>query len=110
MGEMMKRENDWTSPKPKWRKKLSIVKFPERIPCPYCPADAPTFPSNLSLARHVLNKHNWDKSKERIALTREYLLELVRKHLGSKNPSYPDDSITVKKFEALADEISEVFG
>jgi hypothetical protein len=34
---------------------------------------------------------------------------LIQKHLGSKNPAYPDDSLTVKEFEALADEISEVF-
>jgi uncharacterized Zn-finger protein len=108
-GSRLSSRHDWTSPKPKWEKKLDIVKYPERVPCPYCPANAPTFPSNLSLARHVLTHHNWDKSKERVALTRDHLLELIRKHLGSKSTSYPDDTYTVKKFEALADEIAEAF-
>lgn|SRR4030042_101760 len=106
----MSSRHDWTDSKPNWRKKLSIVKFPERIPCPYCPIDAPTFPSNLALARHVLTAHNWDKSKERVALTREYLLELIRKHLGSKNPTYPDNTHIAEQFRALAAEISEEFG
>lgn len=42
----------------KWAKKTNTVKFDPRIPCPWYPAD---FPTNLSLCRHVLHKHNWNK-------------------------------------------------
>jgi len=42
----------------KWTKKLNIVKFNEQVICPFCPD---TFPTNLSLCRHVLNKHNWNE-------------------------------------------------
>jgi hypothetical protein len=51
---------DWRKEKPKWRKKLNVVKFKERVPCPYCPPDSPDFPSNLALCRHVLREHNWN--------------------------------------------------
>lgn len=46
------------SEKPKYAKKLNIVIFPERVKCPYCPED---FKSNVSLCRHVLGQHNWNK-------------------------------------------------
>lgn len=45
----------------KWVKKLNVARFKERVPCPYCPPDSETFASNLSLSRHVLKKHNWNK-------------------------------------------------
>jgi len=100
---------EFDDPKPKWKKKVNVFHFIERVPCPYCPPESRMFPTNLSLARHILTEHNWDKSKQRIALAREHLLELIRKHLGSKNPTYPDDTHTVKRFEALADEITEAY-
>lgn len=58
----MQRPRSWTEPKPKWQKKLNVVHFPERVPCPYCKPDAPTYPTNLSLSRHVLQKHNFANS------------------------------------------------
>lgn len=45
----------------KWQKTLNIVRFDPRVPCPFCPEDARDFPSNLSLCRHVLHEHNWNK-------------------------------------------------
>lgn len=42
----------------KWKKRLNVIQFKERIPCPYCEK---TFPSNVSLCRHVLRSHNWNK-------------------------------------------------
>jgi len=45
----------------KWQKKLNIVHFKERVPCPFCPEGSETYPSNLSLCRHVLKEHNWNK-------------------------------------------------
>ena len=42
----------------KWQKQLNVVKFKDRVVCPYCPE---TFPSNVSLCRHVLSEHNWNK-------------------------------------------------
>jgi len=42
----------------KWEKRLNLVRFIERVMCPYCPRD---FPSNVSLCRHVLHDHNWNK-------------------------------------------------
>jgi uncharacterized C2H2 Zn-finger protein len=94
-------------PKGKWQKKLNIFHFIERVPCPYCPPDSRTFPTNLSLARHVLQEHNWNKQKPKDSVTREQVLEIIKKCVGSKNSSYPDDSSTVKHFEELADEIME---
>jgi len=44
-------------------KKLDIYHFIERVPCPYCPLNSRTYPTNLSLARHVLQEHNWNKQK-----------------------------------------------
>lgn len=45
----------------KWKKQLNLYHFQERVPCPYCPPDAPTHPSNVSLCRHVLHEHNWNQ-------------------------------------------------
>jgi len=42
----------------KWQKKLNLAQFKEKVPCPYCPE---TFPSNVTLCRHVLRKHNWNE-------------------------------------------------
>jgi len=34
---------------------------------------------------------------------------IIVKHLASKNPSYPDDIYTCKKFVALAEELEHLF-
>ena len=34
---------------------------------------------------------------------------IIVKHLGSKNPSYPDDSYQSKRFVDLADELCALF-
>jgi len=59
-GEIVVSPREWDDPKPTYKKKLNVFHFIERVPCPYCPTDAPTYPTNLSLARHVLQKHNWN--------------------------------------------------
>jgi uncharacterized Zn-finger protein len=56
-------------------KKLNIVHFKERVSCPYCPE---TFPTNLSLCRHVLKEHNWNRDYKDIL--EEY--EIIETHGG----------------------------
>lgn len=34
---------------------------------------------------------------------------IIVKHLGSKNPDYPDDSYTSRKFTALAKDLAQLF-
>lgn len=45
--------------------------------------------------------------KVKDTLTVEGILQIIKEHIGSKNPSYPDDSNTLKHFEALAQKLKE---
>lgn len=39
---------------------------------------------------------------------RDRLGIIIVKHLGSRNPSYPDDSYTARRFVALAEELERM--
>lgn len=43
----------------KWQKKLKSIRFKNPVPCPYNCGE--NFNTSLSLCRHVLSKHNWNK-------------------------------------------------
>jgi len=44
-----------------WQKKLHSIRFPKPVPCPYCPLGTEPYKTSLTLIRHVLNNHNWNK-------------------------------------------------
>lgn len=52
---------NWTDPKPRYEKKRRLQHI-QGLQCPYCPED---FGSNLMLARHVLQVHNWFNQEKR---------------------------------------------
>jgi hypothetical protein len=45
----------------------------------------------------------------REGVTKEQVLCVIKTVLGSKNPAYPDDGYTLKKFDELAEKLVEVF-
>jgi len=39
---------------------------------------------------------------------RDKILSCIKRIIGSKNPTYPDDTFTQKQFERLADELMKM--